>query len=36
MIKMLQEKINQTEYWDLKILDFNIDYFGDEVNYIFG
>lgn len=32
MIKMLQEKINQTEYWDLKILDFNIDYFGDEVN----
>lgn len=32
MIKMLQEKINQTEYWDLKILDFNTDYFGDEVN----
>ena len=32
MIKMLQEKINQTEYWDFKILDFNIDYFGDEVN----
>ena len=29
MIKMLQEKINQTEYWDLKILDLNAN---DEVN----
>lgn len=32
MIEMLQEKINQTEYWDLKILDLNANYFGDEVN----
>ena len=32
MIKKLQEKINQTEYWDLKILDLNANYYGDEVN----
>lgn len=32
MIEMLQEKINQTGYWDLKILDLNANYFGDEVN----
>lgn len=32
MIKMLQKKINQTEYWDLEILDFNVNFFGDEVN----
>ena len=28
----MQEKIDQTEYWDLKILDFQIEFFGDEVN----
>lgn len=31
MLQELQEKINQTEYWDLKILDLQIKYFGDEV-----
>ena len=34
MIKELQEKINQTEYWDMEILDFHINYFGDEVTII--
>lgn len=31
-VEVLQAKIDQTEYWDLEILDFNIDFFGDEVN----
>ena len=31
MLEELQEKINQTAYWDLEILDFQINYFGDEV-----
>ena len=31
-IDSLQEKIDKTEYWDMKILDFQINYFGDEVN----
>lgn len=32
MIEILQAKIDQTEYWDLEILDFNTNFFGDEVN----
>lgn len=32
MIEALQTKIDKTEYWDLEILDFNISFFGDEVN----
>lgn len=32
MVEILQAKIDQTEYWDLKILDFNADFFGDEVS----
>lgn len=32
MIEALQAKIDKTEYWDLEILDFNINFFGDEVN----
>lgn len=32
MVETLQAKIDQTEYWDLKILDLNANYFGDEVN----
>ena len=32
MLKELQRKIDETQYWDLRILDFQIDYFGDEVN----
>lgn len=32
MVKILQAKIDQTEYWDLKILDLTTDFFGDEVN----
>lgn len=32
MIEILQAKIDQTEYWDLQILDINADFFGDEVN----
>ena len=31
-IESLQEKIDKTEYWDMKILDFQINFFGDEVN----
>lgn len=34
MIEILQERINQTEYWDLDILDFQINFFGDEVNIL--
>lgn len=30
--KELQEKIDSTEYWDLDILDFNLNYFGDEIS----
>ncbi len=32
MVELLQAEIDQTEYWDLKILDFNASFFGDEVN----
>lgn len=32
MIEILQAKIDQTEYWDLEILDFNTNFYGDEVN----
>ena len=28
----MQKKIDQTEYWDLAILDFQVNFFGDEVN----
>lgn len=31
-IESLQEKIDKTEYWDMKILDFQINFFGDEVS----
>lgn len=32
MLKELQRKIDETQYWDLRILGFQINYFGDEVN----
>ena len=32
MIESMQEKIDQTEYWDLDVLDFQTNFFGDEVN----
>ena len=32
MLKTIQEKIDQTEYWDLSVLDFQIKFFGDEVD----
>lgn len=32
MVEMLQAKIDQTEYWDLKILDFSANFYGDEVS----
>lgn len=32
MLKTIQEKIDQTEYWDLPVLDFQIKFFGDEVD----
>ena len=32
MVELLQAEIDQTEYWDLKILDFNAGFFGDEVS----
>ncbi|MGX7418091.1 hypothetical protein ACWOFR_04720 [Carnobacterium gallinarum] len=31
-ISTLQEQINQMDYWDSQILDFSINYFGDEVS----
>lgn len=31
-IESLQQKIDKTEYWDMEILDFQINFFGDEVN----
>lgn len=34
MIEDIQKKIDQTEYWDLEILDFQTNYFGDEVNIL--
>lgn len=33
-ISTLQEQINQMEYWDSQILDFSINYFGDEVSIV--
>ncbi|WP_220387176.1 hypothetical protein [Listeria sp. ILCC797] len=33
-IKLLQNEIDNTEYWDMSILDIQTQYFGDEV-YIF-
>ncbi|MDR1567722.1 MAG: hypothetical protein LBS33_03450 [Streptococcaceae bacterium] len=33
-IKLLQNEIDNTEYWDMSILDIQTRYFGDEV-YIF-
>lgn len=32
IIESMQEKIDQTEYWDLDILGFQTNFFGDEVN----
>lgn len=32
MVEILQAAIDQTEYWDLEILDFNMNFYGDEVN----
>ena len=31
-IREKQDKINQTDYWDGRILDLQISYFGDEVH----
>lgn len=31
-IEYMQETIDKTEYWDLNILDFQTNFFGDEVN----
>lgn len=33
-INKLQEKIDNTMYWDMEVLDISIDYFGDEVNIV--
>ena len=33
-IESLQEKIDKTEYWDMKILDFQINFLGDEVQWL--
>lgn len=33
-IDTLQKEIDKTEYWDVEILDFQIDHFGDEVNMV--
>lgn len=34
IVKELQNKINQTEYWDLQILDLQMNYFGDEISLV--
>jgi len=35
-IEDIQKKIDATEYWDLEIINFEIKYFGDEINlYIY-
>ena len=35
-IKKIQERIDETEYWDVEILDFQVSYFGDEITiYIY-
>ncbi|MDL2250822.1 hypothetical protein LJC51_09230 [Lachnospiraceae bacterium OttesenSCG-928-J05] len=33
-IKDLQKKIDNMDYWDCKILDFQINFFGDEVRVV--
>jgi len=33
-IEELQKNIDDTDYWDCKVLNFSIDYFGDEVNVV--
>lgn len=33
-IKDLQKKIDNMDYWDCKILDFQINFFGDEVKVV--
>ncbi|MBC2149334.1 hypothetical protein [Listeria booriae] len=33
--ELIQRKIDGTEYWDAKVLDFKIDYFGDVVKILF-
>ena len=33
-INELQKMINETDYWDMKILDLKASYFGDEVELI--
>lgn len=32
MIKKIQQEIEKTEYWDMEILDFQVKFWGDEVN----
>ena len=31
-IKKIQEMINETNYWDRRILDIKSNFFGDEIN----
>lgn len=33
-VEMLQKKIDETDYWDMEILDFKSLYFGDEIEII--
>lgn len=33
-VEMLQRKIDDTDYWDMEILDFKSLYFGDEIEII--
>lgn len=32
--KALQKKIDAIDYWDCEVMDFSINYFGDEVNIV--
>lgn len=33
-IEELQKSINDTDYWDCRVLDFSINYFGDEISIV--
>lgn len=33
-VSKLQEEINNMDYWDCRVLDFTISYFGDEITVV--
>ncbi len=34
MLEDIQQKIDRTEYWDVEILDFQTNFFGDEIDIL--